>query len=126
MGSATFNRRSLEDPEDPEGEVECLGIAADLLQQMFSALQSLAANNAALDRAIASRGSDALRRLSTLHKAVDLLTNLDDRSIDLPLRRQARTLVSRLSADIDDLTLCAAADQSLEDAVRTALQWPAS
>jgi hypothetical protein len=122
MDSTIFIRRSLELSEDPTDEVECFGIAADLLQQMFSALQALAPNNAALARAIASRGPDALDRLSTLHKVVNLLTELDDRSIDLPLRRRATALISWLTGAIDELTLCTACDECLKGTLRTALQ----
>jgi hypothetical protein len=114
MHSMTSNHRSFEHSEDPKDEVECLGIAADLLEQMFSALQALAANNAALARAMASRGPDALDHLSALHNAVELLlTDLDDRSIALPLRRRAKALISWLSREFDELTLCAASDECL-------------
>jgi hypothetical protein len=111
METSTFNGWSFDHSANPKDEVESLGIAADLLRQMFSGLLALARNNAALARALASRGPDALGRLSNLHKTVDLLMDLDDLSLALPLRCRATALISSLTGEIDELTLCAAGDE---------------
>jgi hypothetical protein len=121
MHSTRFNRGSLEDPDDPKDVVECLAIAADLLQQMFSALQALAANCAGLARAMTIRGPDVLDRLSMLHKAVDLLTALDDRSMASSSRRLATVLIAWLSDEIDELALFAASDECLGENSRVVL-----
>ena len=110
MASTSFNRGSLEPSGAPESEIECLGLAVNLLQEMFGGLLLLARDNATLARALRQRGPEALERLSTLQEAVELLMELDGRSMALPLRRPAAALIAWLSGEIDELMLCAASD----------------
>jgi hypothetical protein len=121
MRSTTTNRRLVEHTEDPPDAVEYICIATDLLQQMFSELQSLAANNTDLARAMSRRGSDVRDRLWTLHETADLLRSVNDHSIAVTLRRRATALISWLSAEIDELTLCATGDERPVHSCRSAL-----
>jgi hypothetical protein len=100
----------VEETEEPLSAVEYICIAADLLQQMFSELQSLATRKPGLARAVSDRESDASAQLWTLHETIKLLLVVDDVSTALPLSRRATALISWLSDEIDDLTLCATED----------------
>ena len=107
--------------EEPLDEVEYICIAADLLEQMFSELQSLATRNPGLARALSSRGSDTCLRLWTLRETIELLLGVDDFSNAVPLRRRATALISWLSDDIDQLALSATSDSHPVDTCRVAL-----
>jgi hypothetical protein len=102
--------RNLEETEGPLSAVDYICAAADLLQQMFSELQSLAARNPVLARALSKHESDASAHLWTLHETIRLLLDVDDYSTALPLSRRATALISWLSDEIDELTLCATGD----------------
>jgi hypothetical protein len=115
MYSIPSNCRLVGDITDPLDEVEYICIAADLLQQMFSGLRALAANNTRLARALSIRGSNARARLCTLHEIVGMLMGVEDRLAAAPLRRRATALISWLSDEIDELSLCAAGGESPAD-----------
>jgi hypothetical protein len=108
---STSNRELAQHADDPRDEVEYLCIAADLLQQMFWDLRTLATNNIELARAISSRGSDAEDRLWTLQHVLDLLVGADSHSGAVLLKRQASALISWLSDEIDELSLYASNDE---------------
>jgi hypothetical protein len=97
--------------EESLDEVEYLCIAADLLEQLFSELRSLAIDHPEFARALSSRGSDAPARLWTLHEIVGLLSRGVDRSSAAQLTRRATALISWLSAKLDEMTLCALGDE---------------
>jgi hypothetical protein len=94
-----------DDIEGPLGEMEYICIAADLLQQMFSELQSLATNNTRLAHAMADREWHAQDRLWTLRETADLLMCVKDHSTAIPLKRKATVLIGSLSDELDELTL---------------------
>jgi hypothetical protein len=121
MRSTTTNPRLVEPTEDSVDAVEHIGMATDLLQQMFSELRSLAGNNTDLARAMSGRESALRDRLWTLHETADLLVSVNDDSIDPTLMRRARALISWLSAEIDELALYATGDEPQVHANRIAL-----
>jgi hypothetical protein len=121
MRSTTTNPRLVEPTEDSVDAVEYIGMATDLLQQMFSELRSLAGNNTDLARAMSGRETALRDRLWTLHKTVDLLVSVNDDSIDPTLMRRARALISWLSAEIDELALSATGAEPQVHANRIAL-----
>jgi hypothetical protein len=112
----------ISDPtEETLDEVEYICIAADLLRQMFVELQSLATRNPRLARALSCRGSDAHTHLRALCETIDRLLGVDDLSVAVPLRRRATALISSLSDEIDELTLCATSGNYPVDTFRVAL-----
>jgi len=121
MTSTTSDSRLFDQSEDSLDEVEYICIAADILQEMFSALESLAAGNRGLALALTNRGPDARDGLSRLEEAVELLTRIDDRVLAIQLRRRATALISRLSDEIDELTLRATSEECPVDAFSIAL-----
>jgi hypothetical protein len=100
----------VDHPEDPLDDVEYICIAADLLHKMFVELQSLAASNPNLARAWCGHGSDAYAHLRTLQETIERLFGVDDLWVATPLIRRATALISWLSDEINELTLCAAGD----------------
>jgi hypothetical protein len=112
---------NFEKTEEPLGEVEYICIAADLLQQMFDELRSLATGDPELAQALAKRGSDAYTCLWTLHETVDLMLGADDSSVEVALKRCATALISWLSDEFNDLTLCAGCDSYPVDTFRVVL-----
>jgi hypothetical protein len=120
MHSTTTNPWLVERAEDPPDAMEYICIATDLLQQMFSALQSLATSNTDLARAMSTRESVIRHRLWTLHGTVDLLLRGQDESPIGALMRRATALISWLSAETDELALRAAGDESRARAHRIA------
>jgi hypothetical protein len=119
--STPINLEPVERTEKPLDELEYIRIAADMLQQLFSELRSLATSNPGLARALSSRGADARARLWTLHEIVDLLMGVDDLSMAVPLRRRATALISWLSNELDELTLRATTDDLPVDTLRVVL-----
>jgi hypothetical protein len=107
--------------EESLDAVEYLCLAADLLEQLFSELRSLAIDHPEFARALSSRGPDARARLWTLHEIVGLLRRSDDPSTAGQLTRRATALISWLSAKIDELTLCALGDDYPVDTSPSAL-----
>jgi hypothetical protein len=105
MHLSTPESELIEDIEGPLGEMEYIWIAADLLQQMFSELQSLATNNTRLAHAMAGREWHAQDRLWTLRETAHLLMCVKDHSMAIPLKRQATVLIGSLSDELDELTL---------------------
>jgi hypothetical protein len=97
--------------EESLDEVAYLCIAADLLEQLFSELRSLAIDHPQFARALSSRGPDAQTRLWTLRQIVGLLSRGDDPLSAAQLTRRATALISWLSANLDELTLCALGDE---------------
>jgi hypothetical protein len=112
MNSPLPNVGIAEQTEEPLSAVDYICTAADLLQQMFFELQSLATCNPGLARALSNRESDASAHLWTLHETIKLLLVVDDFSTALPLSRRATALISRLSEEIDELTLYATGEDT--------------
>jgi len=110
MRTTTTNPQLVEHTEDPLDAVEHICIATNLLHQMFFELRSLAMNDADLARAMSSRESVMRDRLYTLNQTAYQLVSLYDYSIAVTLKRRATLLISWLSAEIDDLALCATGD----------------
>jgi hypothetical protein len=107
--------------EESLDEVAYLCIAADLLEQLFSELRSLAVDHPEFAHALSSRGPDAQARLWTLHQIVELLSRSDDPLSAAQLTRRATMLISWLSAKLDELTLCALGDGYSADTGLSAL-----
>ena len=100
--------------DEPLDQVEYIRIAADLLEQLFSEIRSLAIDRPEFARALSSRSSDARARLRTLNGIVGLLVRVEPSRAG-QLTRRATALISGLSATIDELTLTALGDcDSLE------------
>jgi hypothetical protein len=96
-------------------QVEYIRIAADLLEQYFSELRSLAIDHPEFARALTNRGSEARARLWTLHDIVGLLMRGDDPSMAGQITLRAIALISWLSAKFDELTLTALGDDGSVD-----------
>jgi len=90
--------------------VNYICVAADLLDQMFFELRSLAMNNPEFAGLLSDSESDARVGLWTLNEIVALLLRGDNPSIAEDLIHQATALISWLSANLDELTLCALRD----------------
>jgi CHASE3 domain sensor protein len=88
---------------DSLDEVDYLCVATDLLQQMFTELQSLALSDPEFARAVSVRGSHARVRLLTLQETILELMGNDTPSAACVLARRACALVSSLSDEIDTL-----------------------
>ncbi len=114
MHRPSFNRRFIGRAQQPFKEVECICIAADLLQQMLTELLTLATNNAGLARAMEDRLLYARDRLQRLRQTAGLLIGVDDEAIALALQRRASALITSLSDEFDELSLYAIDDHSLE------------
>jgi hypothetical protein len=100
--------------DEPLAQVEYIRIAADLLDQLFSEIRTLAIDHPEFARALSNRSSDARARLQTLNGIVSLLVR-GEPSTAGQLTRRATALISGLSATIDELTLTALGDyDSLE------------
>jgi hypothetical protein len=121
MRTTTTKPQLVEQTEESRDAVEYVCIATDLLQQMFSELLSLAANNTGLAHAISTRESDLRIRLWTLHETVTTLVSVNDQSTDVTLTRRATALISWISAEIDELALYATRDESQLHAYQIAL-----
>jgi len=121
MRSKNFDFRLAEQhTEESLDQVEYIRIAADLLEQLFSELRSLAIDHPGFARALLSRGSEVRARLWTLNEIVGLLMSGDDPSIAGQLTRRATALISWLSAKIDELTLTVLGGDSSIDSSRSA------
>ena len=81
--------------------------AADLLLLMFVELEALGLGHPAFARTLRSRAPDAHARLRTLHEIVDSLLLANDEVVAAQLKRRAAVLITRLSDELDELTLCA-------------------
>ena len=89
--------------DDSLDEVDYLCVATDLLQQMFTELQSLALRDPAFARAVSVRGSQARARLLKLQETIVQLLISEAPSAAALLERRACALVSSLSDEIDTL-----------------------
>jgi hypothetical protein len=101
--------------EESLDQVEHIRVAADLLEQLFSELRSLAIDHPEFARALSGRGSEARARLWTLHDTVGLLMRGDDPSMAAQITCRATALISWLSAKFDELTLTALGDDDSVD-----------
>ena len=106
--------------EHPSDALEYICIAADMLQQMFYALQSLAKNHPDLACEMSSREPAMRHRLWTLRGTVDLLLSVKDEGEVTRLMRRAIGLISWLSSETDELALCAAGEDDPFHVCKTA------
>ena len=108
MSSITFRQRITKTrPPDTLDDTGWICAAADLLLQMFVELEALSLGHPEFARTLCSRAPDAEARLKTLHEIADALVLAGDDSVTVPLKRRASVLISRLSDELDELTLCA-------------------
>jgi hypothetical protein len=108
MSSITFRQRiSKTPPEEALDETAWICAAADLLLLMFVELEALGLRHPAFARTLWSRAPDAHARLRTLHEIVDSLLIANDEVVAAQLKRRAAVLITRLSDELDELTLCA-------------------
>lgn len=89
--------------DDSLDEMDYLCAAADLLDQLFTELQSLALRDPAFARAVSVRESYARGSLLTLQETIIQLLRDESSSAATLLGRQACALVSSLSDEIDTL-----------------------
>lgn len=82
-------------------------VAADLLQQMFSELQSLALKHAEFARVMSIHGPRARARLQALQETIDVLARSDTAEAADQLKRRAGALIVRLADEFDTLMLYA-------------------
>jgi hypothetical protein len=106
MRSALSKVENADHPEGPVDDVEYICIAADLLHVMLVELQSLPECNATLARAWSAHGSEAYAQLQTLQETIERLFYVNDLWVAAPLIHRATVLISRLSENINALTLC--------------------
>jgi hypothetical protein len=116
MRSMKSNSCLVEKHEESPDAVQYICIAADLLQQMFFELCSLALNNPDLACAMSNRDSVLRYRLWVLCETATQLVRAEDAPVDVTLMRRATTLISWVSGEIDELTLCAVSDESAPNA----------
>jgi hypothetical protein len=108
MSSITFRQRiSTTRRQEALDDTGWICAAADLLLQMFVELEALSLGHPEFARTLCDRAPDAHARLKTLHEIVDALLLVGDDSLAAPLKRRASLLISRLSDELDELTLCA-------------------
>jgi hypothetical protein len=119
MHSTSSNLWPVDDAEHPAEALEYICIATNLLQQMFSALQSLAKNHPDLACEMTSRESTMRHRLWTLHGTVDLLVSVKDQAELMRLMRRATALISWLSSETDALALYATGQEDPFHACRS-------
>jgi hypothetical protein len=100
----------IEGTQRPLGDAAYIRISADLLQQMFSELQTLATSNSRLSRAMAGREWHAQDRLWTLHETADKLLRVNDHSVTTSLKCRAIALIASLSDEFDELMPCVVVD----------------
>lgn len=107
MPSTSRNYSLMGDPQCSSDVVEYIRIAAELLRELFCELQCLAIGNAALASAMLARDEPVRHRFEMLQRSVALLLSVEDEWIDVTLVRRSTSLISLLSAEIDDLALYA-------------------
>ena len=115
MPSTSQIRLPSADTEDSLDVVEYVCIAADLLETVFAELRSLGIATRQFTRAMSSHESGMLARLSILHETAGLLMHETDPFTEAKLRGRATQLISWLSREIDELTLCAFGDECHPD-----------
>jgi hypothetical protein len=120
MSSITFRQRvSKTCPPEQSDDTGWICAAADLLLQMFVELEALSLGHPEFARTLCSQAPDTYARLKTLHQIADALVLAGDDSVTVPLKRRASALISRLSDELDELTLCAI-DESFGDSLNPA------
>ena len=94
MRSTSFHSQlAAQHTEEPLDQVEYIRIAADLLEQLFSEIRSLAIDHPEFARALSNRSSDVCARLRTLNGIVGLLVRGEPSSAG-QLTRRATALIS--------------------------------
>jgi hypothetical protein len=104
MRSASFE--IADRPEAPLDDVEYICIAADLLHVMLVELRSLPVCNSTLARAWSAHGSEAYAQLQALQETIERLFCVSDLWAAAPLIHRATVLISRLTENINALTVC--------------------
>jgi hypothetical protein len=108
MRSKIPHVRLIKQPlESVLNEVDYIEVAADLLQQMFSKLQSLALRHAEFAGVMSIRGPHAHARLLALQETIDVLARADSPEAADQLKRRAGALIVRLADEFDALVLYA-------------------
>jgi hypothetical protein len=92
-------------------DVDYICVAADLLTEMLSELQSLERENRCLELAMAIAGHDFQQRLVELCGIIDVLALSQDNERRAALCQRAKSLIFRLAVELEDLTLAAELDQ---------------
>lgn len=104
--SSTISQSRLADEHTEESldEVNLMGVAADLLQQLFAELGSIATHSPQFALAMSLYAPDVRAQLSTLHTIADVLTHGDDPFSTGQLKHRAAVLISCLAEKADQLT----------------------
>jgi two-component system, sensor histidine kinase len=95
-------------PQLPDTDYIC--IAADLLTEMISELQSLKLNSRRLTLAMATAGHDLRQRLHALFGTVELLASSQDSVRRAELCQRAKSLILRLATELEQLAVQAELD----------------
>jgi light-regulated signal transduction histidine kinase (bacteriophytochrome) len=102
-------------------EIDYICIAADLLTEMTSELQSLERDNRRVILTMAMAGHDLRARLHSLSGAVELLTSSRDQIARAELCQRAKALIFQLARELEQLALEAELDYGR--AGRSPLVW---
>jgi signal transduction histidine kinase len=94
----------------PLPDIDYICVAADLLNEMISELQSLKLDSRRLTLAMATAGHDLRQRLQALFGTIELLTSSPDRVRRAELSQRAKSLILRLATELEQLALQAARD----------------
>jgi hypothetical protein len=104
-------------------EEQLIGLATDLLQQLYTELSSNAITDPRFARAMSIYAPDARAQLSILHIIVDVLTRGDAPSSAVPLKRGAMALVSCLAKQADVLWPYATDEDDPGDCLPDRVHW---
>ena len=91
-------------------DIDYICVAADLLSEMMSELESLKATNRRCALAMATAGHDLRQKLHTLLGTVDQLNSNHDPVRGSELTQSAKALIQRLAAGLEELALLAEQD----------------
>ena len=91
-------------------DIDYICVAADLLSEMMSELESLKATNRRSALAMATAGHDLRQNLHTLLGTVEQLNYTHDPVRSSELSRRAKALIQRLAAGLEELALLAEQD----------------
>jgi signal transduction histidine kinase len=97
---------------EPLTKIDYVCVAADLLSEIMSKLQSLEANNQRLTLAMTTAGHDLRQRLHLLLGTVELLTTTAETSRTTELSQRAKSVIFRLAGELEQLALQAQRDQN--------------
>jgi hypothetical protein len=103
--------------ESSPDQVDCIGVVANLLEQLFAELQLLGIKDQEFALLMSDVAPDTRLRLDILYDTVRLLSIAKHPSSITQLTRRAKRLIAWLSAKLDELSLYALDDLSPDAAL---------